>query len=63
LPKWEEDLTAERPAWYKEDRYCEYHQTKGHATNGCGILRNRIQRLIEDGFYECPNKFNNTKEE
>ena len=43
LPKREEDPTTERPAWYKEDRYCEYYQTKGHATNGCGDLRNRIK--------------------
>ena len=54
LPKWEEDPTVERPTWYKEDRYCEYHQTKGHATNECGGLRNKIQRLIQDGFYVCP---------
>ena len=25
LPKHEEDPTTERPTWYKEDRYCEYH--------------------------------------
>jgi len=23
LPKWEEDPTTKRPAWYKEDRYLE----------------------------------------
>ena len=53
LLKHEEDPTTERLAWYKEDRYCEYHQTKGHATNGCAGLRNKIQRLIKDGFYVC----------
>jgi len=63
LPKREEDPTAERPAWYKEDRYYEYHQTKGHATNGCGILRNRTQILIEDGFYVCPDRVDETEEE
>jgi len=42
LPKREEDVSIERTTWYKEDRYCEYHQTKGHATNGCGGLRNKI---------------------
>ena len=54
LPKREEDPTIERPAWYKEDRYCEYHQTKGHA---------RIQRLIEDGFYVCPDRVDENEEE
>ena len=63
LPKREEDPTAERLAWYKEDRYCEYHQTKGHATNGCGSLRNKIQRLIEDGFYTCPDRVEENEEE
>jgi len=63
LPKWEEDPTAETPAWYKEDRYYEYHQTKGHATNGCGSLRNKIQGLIEDGFYVFPDRVDDTKEE
>lgn len=63
LPKREEDPTIERPTWYKEDMYYEYHQTKGHATNGCGGLRNRIQRLIEDGFYACLDKVDNTEEE
>jgi len=63
LPKHEEDPTTKRPTWYKEDRYCEYHQTKGHATNGCGGLRNRIQRLIEDGFYVCPTKLEDLEKE
>jgi len=63
LPKREEDPTIERPAWYKKDRYCEYHQTKGHATNGCGSLRNRIQKLIEYGFYVCPDRVDETEEE
>ena len=63
LPKHEEDPTTKRLAWYKEDRYCEYHQTKGHATNGCGGLRNRIQKLIEDGFYVCPAKVEDSEEE
>jgi len=63
LPKREEDPIVERPAWYKEHRYCEYHQTKGHATNGCGSLRKKIQGLIEDGFYICPDRVDNTKEE
>jgi len=48
------------PTWYKEYRYYEYHQTKGHATNRCGGLRNKIQRFIEDGFYVCPTKVKNT---
>ena len=63
LPKREEDPTTERPAWYKEDKYCEYHQIKRHATNGCGILRNRIQRLIEYGFYVCPDRVDKIEEE
>ena len=63
LPKHEEDPTTERLAQYKEDRYCEYHQTKGHATNRCGGLRNRIQKLIEDGFYVCLTKVENSKKE
>jgi len=63
LPKREEDPTVERLAWYKEDRYYKYHQTKGHATNGCGSLRNRIQRLIEDGFYVCLDRVDETEEE
>ena len=62
LPKREEDPTAERPAWYKEDGYYKYHQTKGHAMNGCGSLMNRIQRIIEDGFYVCHDRVE-TKEE
>jgi len=62
LPKHEKDPTVERPAWYKEDRYYKYHQTKGHATNGCGDLRNKIQRLIKDGFYVYPTKVGDTGE-
>jgi len=42
LPKREEDGSVERSAWYKEDRYCDYYQTKGHATNGCGGLITKI---------------------
>ena len=63
MPKHEEDPTIERKTWYKEDRYYEYHQTKGHATNGCRGLRNKIQRLIEDGFYVCPTKVEDIGEE
>jgi len=60
LPKQEEDESIERPTWCKEDRYYEYHQTKGHATNGCGGLRYKIERLIEDIFYVCPTEVKDT---
>lgn len=63
LPKQEEDESIERPAWYKKDTYFEYHQTKGHATNGCDGLRNKIQRIIEDGFYVCPIEVKDIGEE
>ena len=43
--------------------YYEQHQTKGHATNRCGGLRNKIQRLIENGFYVCPTKVEDIEEE
>lgn len=62
LPKHEKDPIVERITWYKKDRYYEYHQTKGHATNVCGGLRKKIQRLIEDGFYVCPTKVEDIEE-
>lgn len=52
LPKkTQDDSNVEKPAWYRECSYCAYHQAKGHTTNQCGILRNEIQQLVNDGKY------------
>ena len=50
LPKVKpEDLSWEKPIWYKDNEYCIYHRHKGYDTNKCNQLKNIIQRLIDDG--------------
>ena len=43
-----EEPAVKGPSW-NENTYCEYHQGKGHDTNGCNALRHAIQDLIDDG--------------
>ena len=39
----------EKPHWYKEKNYCLYHQVKGHSTNRCIEMKNKLHTLLEKG--------------
>ena len=43
----DEPLT--KPSWWDDNKYCEYHHTKGHKTTSCFQLKHAIQDLIDDG--------------
>ncbi|RDY02399.1 hypothetical protein CR513_14147, partial [Mucuna pruriens] len=32
------------------DEWCEFHRTCGHITKNCHILKNQIEKLIQDGY-------------
>ena len=38
-PKHELGLHDDKPSWYSESDFYEYHNVKGHITNACMILR------------------------
>src|SRR3989442_14362627 len=51
------------PAYFDLQVYCDFHQSKGHHTNGCKRLRHAIQDLIDQGKMRDPSKgrFRNQK--
>src|SRR3989440_7295310 len=51
------------PAYFDLQVYCDFHQSKGHHTNGCKRLRHEIQDLIDQGKMRDPSngRFRNQK--
>ena len=47
-PVKDEPLT--KPSWWDDNKYYEYHRTKGHRTTSCFQLKHAIQYLIDDLF-------------
>ena len=43
------DEALTKPSWWDDNKYCEYHRTKGHKTTSCFQLKHAIQDLIDDG--------------
>ena len=43
----DEPLT--KPSWWDDNKYCEYHCTKGNKTTSCFQLKHAIQDLIDEG--------------
>ncbi|KAI3904248.1 hypothetical protein MKW92_041437 [Papaver armeniacum] len=38
-----------KPRGYDESKMCNYHQSAGHDTNSCYVLKHLIQDLLDDG--------------
>ena len=36
-------------SWWDDNKYCEYHRTKGHKTTSYFQLKHAIQDLIDEG--------------
>lgn len=49
------DLNAKKIKWFNEIEYCNYHHQKGHNTNKCCNLRNKVQELINKGELKVYN--------
>src|SRR4051794_28077554 len=51
------------PGYFDLQCYCDFHQSKGHHTNGCKRLRHEIQDLIDQGKMRDPSsgRFRNPK--
>src|SRR2546421_12058034 len=51
------------PGYFDLQCYCDFHQSKGHHTNGCKRLRHEIQDLIDQGKVRDPStgRFRNPK--
>ncbi|KAL2900276.1 Activity-regulated cytoskeleton-associated protein [Bienertia sinuspersici] len=49
------DPAAERrsPRW-DPNKYCKYHQGKGHTTEECWTLKNKLQDMVESGQLPVP---------
>src|SRR2546428_572167 len=43
------------PGYFDLQCYCDFHQSKGHHTNGCKRLRHEIQDLIDQGKVRDPS--------
>ncbi|KAJ1404084.1 hypothetical protein SESBI_26821 [Sesbania bispinosa] len=41
---------AEGPKGPDMNKWCDYHRARGHDTENCWILMNRIERLIKEGY-------------
>ncbi|KAJ1440659.1 hypothetical protein SESBI_01725 [Sesbania bispinosa] len=41
---------AEGPKGPDMSKWCDYHRAKGHDTEDCWTLMNRIERLIKEGY-------------
>ncbi|KAJ1399985.1 hypothetical protein SESBI_29963 [Sesbania bispinosa] len=41
---------AEGPKGPDMNKWCDYHRAKGHDTENCWTLMNRIERLIKEGY-------------
>ena len=48
------------PKNHKPSQYCKYHQSHGHKTNNCALLRHSIQDLIDAKKIAPPNPKPNT---
>ena len=47
------------PRWFRENEYCDFHQSKGHYTNHCVRLKHEIQDLIDRGAVTFPKPTTN----
>jgi hypothetical protein len=57
------DENQPKPAWYKDNEYCDYHRVRGHDTKKCMKFKNYVQDLIDSGKIEVEghNQSSNSK--
>lgn len=48
LPEVRDFEAMVKPAWWNDNHFCKYHQSKGHQTNYCQYLKHVIQDLIDN---------------
>jgi hypothetical protein len=43
----------EEASKFKEPNFCHYHRILGHALKGCFVVKNIIQKMIDDGIIDA----------